>query len=423
MLIVQKYGGTSVGSVERIEAVADRVCRTVAAGHRCVVVVSAMGDTTDDLLALAHGVSERPDARELDALLATGEQVSAALLAMALQKRGVKAKSFSGWQAGIQTEANHGSARMTEIRCEGLQAALNAGVIPVVTGFQGIAGTDVTTLGRGGSDTTAVAVAAVLHADLCEIYTDVDGIYTSDPRVVPHARKLAAISYDEMLELATLGAQVLHPRAVENAKKYGVPLVVRSSFSEEEGTQVMETVQGLEMQQLVTGVAFERQVARVTVIGVPLSRHGIAAVFSTLAEASVNVDVIVQSVVAADKVDVSFTVKEDDAAVAMEMVTALKSTLGFDDVVCETGLAKVSIVGAGMISNPGVAATMFRTLAEADIPLKMVSTSEMKVSCIIPAEQLELAAGRLHEVFLEQIQSEEISVEDRVGLVGTESSR
>ncbi|MCL6632691.1 MAG: aspartate kinase [Alicyclobacillus herbarius] len=402
MLIVQKYGGTSVGSVERIEAVADRVAKTVAAGHRCAVVVSAMGDTTDDLLSLALAVTERPDARELDALLATGEQVSAALLAMALQKRGLAARSFSGWQAGIQTEAIHGSARMTEIQPEPLRTALNQGIVPVITGFQGIAGTDVTTLGRGGSDTTAVAVAAVLQADLCEIYTDVDGVYTSDPRVVPGAKKLSQISYDEMLELAHLGAQVLHPRAVENAKKYGVQLVVRSSFSEEEGTQVVETVQGLETQQLVTGVAFERQVARVAVIGVPLNRHGIATVFSTLADANINVDVIVQSVVSAEKVDVSFTVKEGDAELAVEFVQGLQSTLGFQDVVCETGLAKVSIVGAGMISNPGVAATMFQTLASEDIPLKMVSTSEIKVSCIIPGDKLDLAANRLHEVFLEE---------------------
>jgi aspartate kinase len=402
VLIVQKYGGTSVGSVERIEAVADRVLKTVRAGHRCAVVVSAMGDTTDELLQLAHAIQERPDARELDALLATGEQVSAALLAMALKKRGVAARSFSGWQAGIETEANHGAARMTQIRSEALQGALDAGIVPVITGFQGISGDDVTTLGRGGSDTTAVAVAAVLKADLCEIYTDVNGVYTSDPRLVPTAQKLAVISYDEMLELATLGAQVLHPRAVENAKKYQVRLVVRSSFNDEEGTAVVATMEGLETQQLVTGVAFERQVARVALVGVPLERHGLATVFSALADANVNVDVIVQSVVDAERVDVSFTVKEDDATKALAIVRELQGTLGYRDVVCETGLAKVSIVGAGMISNPGVAAKMFQTLAAADIAMKMVSTSEIKVSCIVAADALELAVRRLHAVFLEE---------------------
>ena len=399
---MQKYGGTSVGSIERIEAVADRVLRTLQQGHHCALVVSAMGHSTDQLVDLAMAIDKNPDRREYDALLATGEQVSAALVAMALQKRGVPARSFTGWQAGIETEPIHGAARMTRIETQALQSAIDNGVVPVITGFQGVSNDSVTTLGRGGSDTTAVAVAAVLEADLCEIYTDVTGVFTTDPRVVKSARKLDEISYDEMLELANLGAQVLHPRAVENAKQFGVKLVVRSSFIEEEGTSVVAVpVVGLEQKNVVTGIAFEREVARVALIGVPLGRHALAKVFGHLANHGVNVDVIVQSVVQAAQVDVSFTVKEEDSARALDMMQTLKDELGYQDLVCETGLAKVSIVGAGMISNPGVAAEMFGILAEADIPVKMVSTSEIKVSCIIQAEAVETAVKQLHQVFLE----------------------
>jgi len=390
-----------VGSVERIEAVADRVSRTLKEGHRCAVVVSAMGHTTDQLVNLALAIDKNPDRREYDALLATGEQVSAALVAMALQKRGIKARSFTGWQAGIETEAVHGAARMTRIEPEALQTAIDGGTVPVITGFQGIANDSVTTLGRGGSDTTAVAVAGVLGADLCEIYTDVTGVFTTDPRVVPEARKLQTVSYDEMLELANLGAQVLHPRAVENARQFGVKLVVRSSFIDEEGTWVVATVGGLEQQNVVTGIAFEREVARIALIGVPLERHALAGVFGALASHGVNVDVIIQSVVQAARVDVSFTVKEEDSERALGLMNELKAELGCQDLVCETNLAKVSIVGAGMISNPGVAAHMFGVLAEADIPVKMVSTSEIKVSCIIPAGDVEIAVKQLHQFFLE----------------------
>jgi aspartate kinase len=400
VLIVQKYGGTSVGSIERIEAVADRIAQTVAEGHQCAVVVSAMGHTTDELLQLAHAIDRDPNPRELDALLSTGEQVSAALMAMALHKRGLKAKSFTGWQAGIETEAVHGHARMSAIQTDALTEALDSGVIPVITGFQGIAGDAVTTLGRGGSDTTAVAVAAALNADLCEIYTDVKGVYTTDPRMVPDAKKLDEISYEEMLELAILGAQVLHPRAVENAKEFGVRLVVKSSFENEEGTRVVGMV-GVELRNVVTGIAFEKEVARIALIGVPISRHGLASVFSRLAARGVNVDVIVQSVVQSAEVDVSFTVKEEDADKALKIVREMKEELEYRDLVCEQGLAKVSIVGAGMISNPGVAAGMFQVLAEQDIPVKMVSTSEIKVSCIISATQLESAVKSLHSRFIE----------------------
>lgn len=401
MLIVQKYGGTSVGSVERMEAVADRVARTVAEGNQCAVVVSAMGKTTDELVGLARAISRDRDPREMDALLSTGEQVSASLLAMALHVRGVKARSLTGWQAGIVTEPVHGNARLLNIDTDALRRVIDSNTVPVITGFQGISGDRVTTLGRGGSDTSAVAVAAALGADLCEIYTDVKGVYTTDPRMVKTARKLATISYDEMLELATLGAQVLHPRAVENAKQFGVRLVVRSSFEEEEGTMVMEAASGFELHEAVTGVAFEREVARVAVIGVPLGRHGLATVFGRLASDGVNVDVIVQSVVEQDVVDVSFTVQEEDAERTVRIVRELQSELSYRDVVCETGLAKVSIVGAGMISNPGVAAQMFEVMAGANIPIAMVTTSEIKVSCIVSALQLETAVKVLHRAFLE----------------------
>lgn len=402
MFFVQKYGGTSVGSAERIRAVADRVRRTAAAGHSVVVVVSAMGHSTDALVDLAGELVARPDSREMDSLLATGEQVSASLLAMRLLHMGCKAKSMTGWQAGIETEAVHGNARISAIHTETLQALLADGVIPIVTGFQGAANGQVTTLGRGGSDTTAVALAGALKADACEIYTDVDGVYTTDPRVVSTAQKLTEISYDEMLELANLGAQVLHPRAVENAKQFDVPLVVRSSFSEEDGTRVVAmSEKQLEERQVVTGIAFERHVARIAVIGVPVLRHGLALIFSELASHGVNVDVIVQSVVDDAAVDVSFTVNESGALHAVEVVRALQNSLGFTKVESESSLAKVSIVGAGMISNPGVAAQMFVTLRDADIPIHMVSTSEIKVSCVVSSAMVDDAVVALHKSFVD----------------------
>lgn len=400
MLIVQKYGGTSVGTTERIHAVADRVARTVKDGSTVAVVVSAMAHTTDELVSLAEAMAKKPSLRELDALLSTGEQVSAALLAMALVERGIPARSFTGRQAGIQTEPVFGSARVASIDTKVLNEALSDGVVPVITGFQGYAGDDVTTLGRGGSDTTAVAIAAVLKADRCDIFTDVNGVYTTDPRLVSKARKLQMVSYDEMLELANLGAQVLHPRAVENAKRHQVPLVVRSSFTEEEGTYVTET-SNLEQTSVVTGIAFEREVARVAVIGVSLQKHGLATVFGTLAREGVNVDVIVQSVVQTVDADVSFTVREGDADATLQLMRRMQEELGYRHLVLETELAKVSIVGAGMISNPGVAARMFEVLAEVGIEIKMVSTSEIKVSCIIAAADMEKAVKSLHQAFLE----------------------
>ena len=399
MLIVQKYGGTSVGSPERIGKVADRIAKTIAKGHQVVVVVSAMGHSTDALVDLAAQVTENPDKREMDALLATGEQVSTALVSMALQKRGIQAKSFTGWQAAVQTEPVHGAARIETIDPQPLSDYLKENGVAVVAGFQGIANGAVTTLGRGGSDTTAVAIAAALKADLCEIYTDVDGVYTADPRKVTGAYKLEQVSYDEMLELANLGSQVLHPRAVETAKRHQVALVVRSSFTDAEGTVVkdMTTMEGL---RVVTGVAQEKEVARLAIVGVPPSSKPLTNMFRTLAKQNVNVDVIVQSILREEEVDVSFTVSEADLDRALALLEALQESLGYREIVHEKGLCKVSIVGAGMISNPGVAAQMFEALEAAGARVKMVSTSEIKVSCVIESSYLEAAINSVHASFL-----------------------
>ncbi|PWI58065.1 aspartate kinase [Sulfoacidibacillus thermotolerans] len=397
-VIVQKYGGTSVGSPERIGAVADRVAATVRKGDRVAVVVSAMGHSTDELVTLANKVARVPNRREMDALLATGEQVSIALVAMALQERGVQAQSMTGWQAGIYTEPVHGAARIEAIDTTRLLALLEADIVPVIAGFQGIHEGEITTLGRGGSDTTAVAVAAALQAQQCEIYTDVEGVYTADPRIVPKARKLSMISYEEMLELATLGSQVLHPRAVETAKQHGVQLVVRSSFTQTEGTVIrdMETMEGM---RIVTGVATEKEVARIAVLGIPTMKQHLSEMFTALAKEQVNVDVIVQSVVKTGEVDVSFTVSEADVERAIQICEQLQPLLGYREVLQELGLSKVSIVGAGMITNPGVAAQMFAALEAAQADVKMVSTSEIKVSCIIPKSHLHAAVNQVHQAF------------------------
>ncbi|OUM85956.1 MAG: aspartate kinase [Bacillus thermozeamaize] len=399
VLIVQKYGGTSVGSVERIKAVAQRVADTVAEGHRCVVVVSAMGDTTDQLVEMARQITARPSGREMDMLLTTGEQVSIALLSMALQELGQRTTSYTGWQAGIRTEAVHGKARIEEINTEKIMKALDDGQIVIVAGFQGVteAG-EITTLGRGGSDTTAVALAAALQADLCEIYTDVTGVFTTDPRVVPGARKLPSVSYDEMLELAILGAGVLHPRAVECAKLYNVKLVVRSSFTDEEGTMI-QGVSDMEKALVVTGIAFDDEVVKVQVDGLPNRVDAMAQLFTLLAQERINVDVIVQSQRGEDEINLAFSITEEDRLNAEEVLKANQEQLGFSKASFESGLAKVSIVGAGMMTNPGVAAMCFRYLSEAGIPIKMVTTSEIKVSCVIPREWMETAVKRLHEAF------------------------
>jgi len=398
LLIVQKFGGTSVGSAGRIQAVAARVARVLQAGHQVVIVVSAMGHSTDRLVELAGQIAKNPNTREMDALLATGEQVSTALLAMALQELGINAASFTGWQAGIQTEPVHGAARIEEIDPQPLKQWLATGGVPVVAGFQGVAGGAVTTLGRGGSDTTAVAIAAALQADICEIYTDVDGVYTADPRYVEQASKLATISYEEMLELANLGTQVLHPRAVETAKRHGVSLVVRSSFTDAEGTVItaMATMEGL---RVVTGVAFEKEVARVALIGLPRSHHQLADIFVALADNQVNVDVIVQSVVRDETVDLSFTIQEADVQRALAICEQARTKWSFNELIYETGLSKISIVGAGMISNPGVAAQMFAALEVADAEVRLVSTSEIKVSCVIDQSHLQAALESVHTAF------------------------
>jgi len=397
--IVQKYGGSSVATIEKIIRVAERIKRPAKGGHEMVVVVSAMGDTTDELLGMAKSISLNPDKRELDMLLTTGEQVSSALLAMALRETGEKAVSLTGWQAGIRTESVHGNARILQIDTKRIEEELAKGKIVVVTGFQGVteAG-EITALGRGGSDTTAVALAAALHADRCEIYTDVTGVFTSDPRRIQKARKLPAVSYDEMIEMAHLGAQVLHPRSVEFAKNFRVPLVVRSSMSDEEGTWIVEE-EKMEKNLIVRGVAFEKNITRITVHGLSDVMENLSAIFTGLARENVDVDIIIQNVSGETENQVSFSVKDDQLNDALAVLEKLRGELGFKNVEWESGLAKVSIVGSGMVSNPGVAAKMFSTLAENGIFIKMISTSEIKISVVVDEEEMIRAAETLHHAF------------------------
>jgi aspartate kinase len=398
-IVVQKYGGTSVGSIARIRAVAERVWRVKQAGHDVVVVVSAMAGETDRLLQLAQEVSLQPDSRELDMLLATGEMVSIALLAMALKEVGCGAASFTGTQGGIVTDAVHTRARIKHISATRVRQALDAGVVPVVAGFQGVSETqDFTTLGRGGSDLTAVALAAALPADVCEIYTDVDGVYSADPRIVPNARRLARLSYDEMLELARLGAKVLQARSVLFAKRYTVPVVVKSSFSEAEGTLITKADTDME-QVVVAGVVLDKNQAKITLIRLP-DRPGIAAkLFGSIANAHLVVDMIIQNASEAGLTDISFTVPRTDAQQALECARQLVGELGAEEATLQTGIAKVSIVGVGMQSQSGVAARMFDTLARENINILMISTSEIKVSCVIQDKYAELAVRVLHETF------------------------
>lgn len=392
-LIVMKFGGSSVGDAERMARVAKRIAKRKQEGHQCVVVVSAMGDTTDDLIDLSREIGGKaPSAREMDMLLSTGEQVSIALLSMALHQLGEPAVSFTGWQSGIVTEAVHGKARIREIKPARILKALDEGNIVIVAGFQGITEDgEITTLGRGGSDTTAVALAAAIGADLCEIYTDVDGVYSTDPRIVRCARKLNEISYDEMLELAHLGSAVLHARAVECAKLNKVKLVVRSSFLDVEGTEVKEEAI-MEQGIAVRGIAYDKDVARISILGVPEKPGQLARIFKALADRNIDVDIIVQSGVQEGSADVSFTVHGSDAENALAVLENVKDEVGFQSITSETNLLKVSIVGAGMVSNPGVAATMFETISSLGISINMVSTSEIKVSCVIAND------GRLNDV-------------------------
>jgi aspartate kinase len=401
MLIVQKYGGTSVGSLERIKAVAKRVKKTHDGGNSVVVVVSAMAGETDKLIALAEEAAKQPGGREIDLLLSSGERISAALTAMCISDLGIKSMSFTGRQVGIVTNDIHTKARIEKVSAESLRKALRQGTVPVVAGFQGITvtGTDVTTLGRGGSDLTAVAIAASLNADLCEIYTDVDGVYTTDPGMVPEARKLDKVSYEEMLEFASLGAKVLQSRSVEYAKKYNVPLVVRSSFSDASGTFVVKEDKDME-KVVVSGVAYDKNQAKVTIIGVP-DRPGIASkLFGTVAEANVVVDMIVQNIShETGATDISFTVPRTDSKKAMKLAGALARELGAQGTDLRDDIAKVSIIGVGMKSHSGVAAQMFSTLAKHGINIMMISTSEIKVSCVIDEKYTELAVRALHEIF------------------------
>mgnify|MGYP002395451072 CR=1 FL=1 len=400
MLIVQKYGGTSVGSIERIKAVAERVVRAQKQGNHVVVIVSAMAGETDKLIGLANQISPSPDEREMDLLLSSGERISAALTAIAIRELGFKSLSFTGRQVGIITDSVHTKAKIEKITGERVRHAIDEGIIPVIAGFQGITeASDVTTLGRGGSDLSAVAVAAAIKADICEIYTDVDGVYTTDPNIVPEAKKLNKISYEEMLELASLGAKVLQTRSVEFAKKYDVPVVVRSSFSDNPGTFVVKEDKEMEKVE-VSGVAYDKNQAKITVIAVP-DRPGVAAkLFQAIADANIVVDMIVQNVSSDGKAtDISFTVPKTDSKKTLALTKGIAAELGSTGVNLREDIAKVSIVGVGMRTHSGVAAKMFETLAKHGINIIMISTSEIKVSCVIEAKYTELAVRVLHDAF------------------------
>ena len=410
-LIVQKFGGSSLADAESVKRVARRIGATKAEGHQVVVVVSAMGDTTDELLDLAEQVSPQPPARELDMLLTSGERISMALLAMAISDLGADARSYTGSQAGLITDSAHGAARIIDVTPGRIAEALTEGAIPIVAGFQGVAQDtkDITTLGRGGSDTTAVALAAALEASVCEIYTDVDGVFSADPRVVPAARKIDFITYEEMLELAAVGAKVLHLRCVEYARRCNLPIHVRSSFSQLEGTFVLspeaiETAiaEGRAMEQpIISGVAADVNDAKVTVVGVPDEPGRAAAIFRALADAGINVDMIVQNVSAAStgRTDVTFTCPQGSAAAATAALEAGGGAIGFESLLVDDQIAKVSLVGAGMRSHPGVSATFFAALADASINVEMISTSEIRISVVTRVDDAKRAVQSLHTAF------------------------
>ena len=405
-LIVQKYGGSSVADAEGLKRVANRIVATKKAGHQVVVVVSAMGDTTDELLDLANQVSPLPNGRELDMFLTAGERISMALLAMAIGNLGHEARSFTGSQAGVLTTSTHGKARIIDVTPGRITEALNEGAIAIVAGFQGInqETKDVTTLGRGGSDTTAVALAAALEADVCEIYTDVDGIFTADPRVVPSARKLKTVTYEEMLELAASGAKVLHLRCVEYARRYDMPIHVRSSFSNNEGTWVVKDHPegGTDMEQaVIAGIAHDKSEAKVTVVGVP-DRAGIAArIFQAIADADINIDMIVQNVSAAATglTDISFTLPKTEGANATNILQRIQGEIGFVSIQYDDQIGKLSLVGAGMRSHPGVTATFFSCLADAGVNIEMISTSEIRISIICRESDLDKGVKAAHTAF------------------------
>jgi len=399
-LVVQKYGGSSVSDAERIKRVAERIVATRKSGHDVCVVVSAMGDTTDELLDLAHQVSPLPPGRELDMLLTAGERISMALLAMAIQSLGLSARSFTGSQAGVITDSTHGKARIIDVTPGRITTALAEGHIAIVAGFQGVSqdSKDITTLGRGGSDTTAVALAAALGAEVCEIYTDVDGIYSADPRLVPTARQLPTVSYEEMLELAACGAKVLHLRCVEYARRYGVRLVVRSSFSSKPGTTISG---GTAVEAaIISGVAHDLTEARITVVGVPDKPGEAAAIFRAVADAEVNIDMIVQNVSGAtDRTDISFTLPKSDLATAMKKLADLQARVGFESLLSDEHIGKVSLVGAGMKSHPGVTATFFEALAGTGINAEAISTSEIRISVVCRDTDVPAAVRAVHDAF------------------------
>jgi aspartate kinase len=399
-LIVQKFGGSSVADPDRIKAVAEHVVRTKRQGHDVVVVVSAMGKSTDNYIRLAHDVADRPDEREMDVLLTAGERISMALLSMAIIDLGVPAISYTGSQAGIITDTEHGKAKVIEVKGDRVRESLAEGAVVVVAGFQGVSvdTKDITTLGRGGSDTTAVALAAGLGAEVCEIYTDVDGVYSADPRVVPQARKLAEVSFEEMLEMAATGGKVLALRSVEFARNHRVPIHVRSSFTWGPGTWVREVQPSME-QPIVSGVTHDSSEAKITISRVP-DRPGIAAkVFRTLADRGVNVDMIVQNVSTDNHADISFTLPKTDIPKAHDVMDGLVAQIGGSGYNTDDGIARVSIIGAGMRTSPGVAATMFETLAAEGINIEMISTSTIRLSCVVRADELERAVQALHGAY------------------------
>jgi len=406
-LVVQKYGGSSVADADGIKRVAQRIVVTRKAGHSVVVVVSAMGDSTDELHDLARQVSPLPPARELDMLLTSGERISMALLAMAIANLGLSARSFTGSQAGVITDDVHGKARIIDVTPGRISGALADGAIPIVAGFQGVSATgkDITTLGRGGSDTTAVALAAALKADVCEIYTDVDGIFTADPRIVPTARRIPAITYEEMLEMAACGAKILQLRCVEYARRYDVPIHVRSSFSNRRGTWVSDEpreAEGPGMEQaIISGVAHDRSEAKVTVMGVPDVVGQAAKIFRAIATAGINIDMIVQNISAATtgRTDISFTLPRDDGKAALAALRAVQEELKYEDLLYDDRIGKVSLVGAGMRSHPGVTATFFGALAEAGVNIEMISTSEIRISVVVDENEVDAAVTATHRAF------------------------
>ena len=403
-LVVQKYGGSSVSDAERIKRVAERIVATKKAGSDVVVVVSAMGDTTDELLDLAQQVSPLPPGRELDMLLTAGERISMALLAMAIQNLGASARSFTGSQAGVITDSSHGKARIIDVTPGRITTAVSEGHIAIVAGFQGVSQDtkDITTLGRGGSDTTAVAVAAALRADVCEIYTDVDGVFTADPRIVPNARRLDTVTYEEMLELAASGAKVLMLRCVEYARRYGIPVHVRSSYSQLPGTTVTGSMEDLTVEQaIISGVAHDRSEGKITVYGVPDRPGEAAQLFRVLADAEINIDMIVQNVSAdASKLaDISFTLPKSDGPTALEALEGVKHTVGFRSVDFDQHIGKVSLVGAGMRSHPGVSARFFGALADAGVNMELISTSEIRISVVCRDTDLDVAVRAVHDAF------------------------